>query len=92
MKYLIYSFLRSGVEAKRGVDIRHSTCNVSRIQRKVEDEYFNTKLPLPILLHAGYRVKLKNYKQIFSEASCGAAARGVTVKPTGCGFDPHSRR
>ena len=22
----------------------------------------------------------------------GAAARGVTVKPTGCGFDPHSRR
>ena len=27
-----------------------------------------------------------------SEASRGAAARGVTVKPTGCGFDPHSRR
>ena len=26
------------------------------------------------------------------EASRGAAARGVTVKPTGCGFDPHSRR
>ena len=25
-------------------------------------------------------------------ASRGAAARGVTVKPTGCGFDPHSRR
>ena len=22
----------------------------------------------------------------------GAAARGVTVKPTGCGFDLHSRR
>ena len=27
-----------------------------------------------------------------NEASRGAAAGGVTVKPTGCGFDPHSRR
>ena len=26
------------------------------------------------------------------EAGHGAAARGVTAKPTGCGFDPHSRR
>ena len=26
------------------------------------------------------------------ETSRGAAARSVTVKPTGCGFDPHSRR
>ena len=26
------------------------------------------------------------------EAGRGAAARGVTTKPTGCGFDPHSRR
>ena len=25
------------------------------------------------------------------EAGRGAAARGVTAKPTGCGFDPHSR-
>ena len=25
------------------------------------------------------------------EASRGAAAQSVTVKPTGCGFDPHSR-
>ena len=24
-----------------------------------------------------------------SEARRGAAAQGVTVKPTGCGFDPH---
>ena len=23
---------------------------------------------------------------------CGAAARGVTAKPTGCGFDPHLRK
>ena len=29
---------------------------------------------------------------ILIEASRGAAARGVTVKPTECGFDPHSRR
>ena len=26
------------------------------------------------------------------EASHGAAARGVTIKPTGSGFDPHSKR
>ena len=26
------------------------------------------------------------------EASRGAGAQSVTVKPTGCGFDPHSRR
>ena len=26
------------------------------------------------------------------EAGRGAAARGVTAKPTGCGSDPHSRR
>ena len=26
------------------------------------------------------------------EAGRGAAARGVTVKLAGCGFDPHSRR
>ena len=26
------------------------------------------------------------------EASRGAAVRGVTAKPTGYGFDPHSRR
>ena len=31
-------------------------------------------------------------KTFIWEASRGAAARGVTVKPTGCGFDPHSRR
>ena len=26
------------------------------------------------------------------EASRGVAAQNVTVKPTGCGFDPHLRR
>ena len=32
------------------------------------------------------------YDKIKIEASRGAAARGVTVKPIGCGIDPHSRR
>ena len=32
---------------------------------------------------------LVNY---YCEASRCAAARGGTVKPTGCGFDPHSGR
>ena len=31
-------------------------------------------------------------KLIYFEASRGAGAQSVTVKPTGCGFDPHSRR
>ena len=31
-------------------------------------------------------------KNTCKEASCGAAVRSVTVKSTGCGFDPHSRR
>ena len=26
------------------------------------------------------------------EAGCGAVAQSVTVKSTGCGFDPHSRK
>ena len=32
------------------------------------------------------------FNRIKKEASRGAAAQSVTVKPTGCGFDPHSRR
>ena len=38
VKYLItfiFSFLRSGVEAKRGVEFRHSARNASRNRRKV---------------------------------------------------------
>ena len=31
----IFSFIRSGVEAKRGVEYRHSTRNASRTRRKV---------------------------------------------------------
>ena len=29
---------------------------------------------------------------LFIEADLGAVTQSVTVKPTGCGFDPHSRR
>ena len=32
------------------------------------------------------------FSEADSEAGRGAAARGMTAKPTGCGFDPHSRR
>ena len=28
----------------------------------------------------------------FLEASRGVGAQSVSVKPTGCGFDPHSRK
>ena len=31
IKYLIFSFMRIGFEARRGVDFRHSARNVSRI-------------------------------------------------------------
>ena len=34
-------------------------------------------------------IKLNN---VVNEANRGAGAQSVTVKPTGCGFDPHSRR
>ena len=45
---------------------------------------------LPIRLRRDMHIitflfKILNYQR-------GAAARSVTVTPTGCGFDPHSRR
>ena len=43
-----------------------------------------------ILFCSGLGIDFKEVAHI--EASRGAAAQGVTVKPTGCGFDPHSRR
>ena len=50
MKYLIYLFPRSGNEANRGVEFRHSTRYSFRIRRKVqtgsvlmETEYLNVK-------------------------------------------------
>ena len=32
------------------------------------------------------------YTKSSLEASRGATAQSVTVKPTGCGFDPHSMK
>ena len=40
MKHLIFSIHRSGVEAKRGVEFRHSIRNASRIRRKMEKGVF----------------------------------------------------
>ena len=37
IKYLLFSFLRSGVEVKRGVESRHSSRNASRICLKIEN-------------------------------------------------------
>ena len=33
-----------------------------------------------------------NHESLDWGQSCSAVSRSVTVKPTGCGFDPHSRR
>ena len=52
----IFTFLRSGVEAKRWV---LPTRNASRIRQKVDNGVFFTRFPLPNLLCAGYSVKLK---------------------------------
>ena len=55
MKYLftfLFSFLCCSVEAKGGVEIRHSTRNASG---KWETECFKTRFPLPTLLCAGQR-------------------------------------
>ena len=40
MKYLFFSFLRSGVEAKSGVEFRRLTRNASGIRRKVENRVY----------------------------------------------------
>ena len=61
MKYLLkfkFPFLRSGVEAKRGVGLCHLTRNASRIRQKVGNAVSFTKFLLPTLLCAGYSVKL----------------------------------
>ena len=66
MEYLfkfIFPFLRSGVEAKRSVELPHSARNASR-RRKVllggkwGTECLNTRFPLLTLLYAEYTVKL----------------------------------
>ena len=58
MKYLlklIFPFIRSSVEVKRGVEFCHSTRNASIIRGT---ECLNTRFPLPTLLCAGDSVKL----------------------------------
>ena len=40
-----FSFLRSGVKAKHGVEFRHSIRNAFRIWRKWGKECYNTRLP-----------------------------------------------
>ena len=59
MKYLftfIFSFPRFGVEAKRGVEFRHSTRNAFKSLK--------TRFLLPTPLCAGYSVKLKKKSNI----------------------------
>ena len=66
----IFSFPRSGSEAKRVVDFRHWTRNAS-FQRKVGNgselmgaEYLNTRFPGSVQgLCAGYSVKQKNNRE-----------------------------
>ena len=53
----IFPVLRSGVEAKRGVEFLHSTRNASEFGGKWGTECFN-KFPLPTLLCDEYSVKL----------------------------------
>ena len=61
MKYLlkfIFSSLWWLVTAKRGVEFRHSTRDVSRILRKLGNGVSLTRFPLPILMCAGCSVKM----------------------------------
>ena len=44
------------------------------------------------LFNINYAFNLYSKSFILLEASRGAVAQSVTIKPTGCGFDPHSRR
>ena len=53
---------------------------------KKENKYSHTYLLYRVLNDTTFG------KLLFYEVGRGAAARGVTAKPTGCRFDPHSRR
>ena len=59
----IFPFLRSGVEAKRDVECRHSTRNASRTWWNWRTECLNSRFPLPTLLCAGYSIKHKGEKK-----------------------------
>ena len=60
-KYFIFSFLRSDVEAKRGVESRPQHAMPPEFSGKGGVVCLNTRLPLPILLCAGYSVELIFY-------------------------------
>ena len=60
--------------------------NAWRYQVEIQAIYSNPR-PHDFLIKNIFLYLLSN-----NESSCGAAARGVTVKPTGCEFDPHSKR
>ena len=69
MKYLlkfIFPFLRSGIEAKRGVEFCHLTRNASRIRQKVGNGVSFTRFPLSTLLYAGYSVKLIFVRYVYT--------------------------
>ena len=67
LKFL-FPFLRSGIQAKRGVEFYHLPRNASRIRQKVGNGVYFPRFPLPTLLCAGYSVKL--IKDHLSYTSC----------------------
>ena len=92
--HLIFSFLRSGVEAKRGVEFRHATRIAFRIRRNIWEskyQYLNTWHPPCTLLHAGYSVKLKKITTLHTTPSCHCEAV-FTGDRNGCGFKFHARK
>ena len=42
--------------------------------------------------HSRIKIDLFDFIKVLLMSSCGLAAQSVSVKPTGCGFDPHSKR
>ena len=48
MIYLIFSFFRSGVEAKRGFEFRHTTHRLHNSEKSGNEQ--QTRFPLPTLL------------------------------------------
>ena len=60
------------------------------VLRELSELYYDFNVFLNVISHLEYFC-LENHYNIF-EARRGAGAQSVTVKPTGCGFDPHSKR
>ena len=93
MKYykitFIFSFLRFGIEALRGIEFHHSTYNASRSRLKMGGNLvLNTRFPLPTMLCAGYSVKLNIYllqeysQQKFKHFNYSTIERGICVTKT----------